>query len=180
MRGYCIVTSVRGGYLWATLPESLICLMCMHLTAAWPRVNAMKWEAGIFQSIQPGVEGWSADTAALITEQHRLCSELKPLLERPASHPATPPPARWGWRAVAQIGHRGVLLEPYKLLHVSSLKGLQVELVTSWSLTAESACTAHNLAAERCPWQPLSIVIHSCFPRLSSGDCLLPGLSVED
>lgn len=74
--------------------------------------------------IAKGVQRWSADNAALIIEQLGLCSELISLLKSLASHYA--PSARWRWLAVAQDGHTEVLLQPHKLLHDSSLKGLEV------------------------------------------------------
>lgn len=73
-------------------------LMCMHLTATWPRLNAMKWEAGIFQSIQPGnrkgswgVERWYRRTNNRAAQAVQWTEAAPGETSQPACNPSSSP-----------------------------------------------------------------------------------------
>lgn len=209
MCSYCIITSIMAGYVWATLPESLICLISL-----WPDFELMQWSewlvyfSSFSQRLFPGfrndckgspeVERWFCRTKnraaqavrwTEITSWKRVGRPLRKHedggmpLHRLATERCCYNHAKC---CLSSPGGAGGLITSFTR-----------NTVTRWVLTAVSVCMYRNTAAD---YLVLVAVIHSFLSLRSqyvwltgnlsvslshsesqnSGDCLLPGLSVEN
>lgn len=205
MRIYYVITNATGGNVWATLPESLICLLtCIILCAyvsLWPDWELMQWSGWLvlyFQGLEMtanGVQRWS--------------DELNSLLERLASHYAlcltgmacssTEPPQRGAVTITQTINmirpwrdrssnffldkehsdrlHRQQVSDGSVCLYVSQLSSwLFGDCGSVYNYNYLSVSMFLQLGVYLCNWQST----FSTVTTANSGDCLVAGLSVEN
>lgn len=122
--------------------------------------------------IAKGVQRWGADIAALIIEQLRLCSELNWPLGKTGQPLCTPclmtmacSRADWPQRGAVTTTQAGACFLPEGTGGLTTCTSFYKEHSDKLVLTAVSVCIYHNLAADWCLWQ--SVTIHN-YPFLFS------------